>query len=72
VPFTSSPGQKSDPVFSPDGNEIAYSWRGENDDNADIYVELMNAAVRSTDERSGGRVLPRVVARRALHRLCAR
>jgi len=41
VPFTSSPGQKSDPVFSPGGNEIAYTWRGENDDNSDIYVKLI-------------------------------
>jgi len=43
VPFTSSPGQKSHPVFSPGGNEIAYTWRGENDDNADIYVKLIGA-----------------------------
>src|SRR6266571_6372400 len=43
VPFTSSPGQKSDPVFSPGGNEIAYTWQGENDDNADIYVKLIGA-----------------------------
>ena len=43
VPFTSSPGQKSAPVFSPDGNAIAYAWRGENDDNSDIYVKLIGA-----------------------------
>src|SRR2546425_798187 len=43
VPFTSSPGQKSDPVFSPGGNEIAYTWKGENDDNSDIYVKLIGA-----------------------------
>src|SRR2546427_9964363 len=43
VPFTSSPGQKSDPVFSPDGHEIAYIWKGENDDTADIYVKLIGA-----------------------------
>src|SRR5690348_11512837 len=43
VPFTSSTGQKSDPVFSPGGNEIAYSWKGENDDNSDIYVKLIGA-----------------------------
>src|SRR3989449_4751996 len=43
VPFTSSPGQKFDPVFSPDGNEIAYTWKGENDGNADIYVKLIGA-----------------------------
>ncbi len=43
VPFTSSPGQKSTPVFSPDGNEIAYAWGGEKDDNSDIYVMLIGA-----------------------------
>jgi Tol biopolymer transport system component len=43
VPFTSSPGQKFHPVFSPDGNQIAYAWRGENDDNSDIYVKLIGA-----------------------------
>jgi Tol biopolymer transport system component/predicted Ser/Thr protein kinase len=43
VPFTSSPGRKSTPVFSPDGNEIAYHWKGERDDNSDIYVMLIGA-----------------------------
>jgi len=43
VPFTSSPGQKFQPVFSPDGNQIAYTWRGDNDDNADIYIKLTGA-----------------------------
>jgi len=43
VPFTSSPGRKFAPMFSPDGNEIAYVWRGEKDDNADIYVKLVGA-----------------------------
>ena len=43
VPFTSSPGIKSTPVFSPDGNEIAYVWMGAKGDNADIYVKLIGA-----------------------------
>ena len=43
APFTSSPGQKAGPVFSPGGNEIAYAWQGDNDDNADIYVKLIGA-----------------------------
>src|SRR2546422_6279297 len=43
VPFTSSPGQKFNPAFSRDGNEIAYIWRGENDDTSDIYVKLIGA-----------------------------
>ena len=43
VPFTSSQGEKSAPVFSPDGNEIAYTWSGEKGDNTDIYVKLVGA-----------------------------
>jgi len=43
VPFTSLPGAKSQPVFSPDGNAIAFAWRGEKDDNQDIYVKLIGA-----------------------------
>jgi eukaryotic-like serine/threonine-protein kinase len=43
VPFTSFAGSKSQPVFSPDGNAIALAWRGEKDDNQDIYVKLIGA-----------------------------
>src|SRR5215470_867369 len=46
VPFTSSPGDKQYPAFSPDGNEIAFSWQGENSKNPDgynIYVQLVGA-----------------------------
>jgi eukaryotic-like serine/threonine-protein kinase len=46
VPFTSSPGDKDSPAFSPDGNEIAFSWVGENNPRSDvahIYVQLVGA-----------------------------
>jgi Tol biopolymer transport system component len=43
VPFTSSRGGKSGPAFSPDGNDIAFSWRGESDGNSDIYVKRIGA-----------------------------
>jgi serine/threonine protein kinase len=43
VPFTSSPGLKFAPVFSPDGNEIVYEWAGEKNDNLDIYIKLIDA-----------------------------
>jgi serine/threonine-protein kinase len=43
VPFTSSPGGKLSPAFSPDGNDIAYTWKGENHDNSDIYVQRIGA-----------------------------
>ena len=44
VPFTSSPGVKGSPAFSPDGNELAFSWQGEKSKNPDvhnIYVQLV-------------------------------
>jgi eukaryotic-like serine/threonine-protein kinase len=54
VPFTSSQGEKLTPVFSPDGNEIAYAWTDEKSDNADIYVKLIGAGspLRLTGPRS--------------------
>ena len=43
TPFTSSPGDKSTPAFSPDGKELAYSWKAEKDDGQRIYVQLVGA-----------------------------
>ena len=43
VPVTSFPGEETQPAFSPDGNQIAFVWRNEKDDNADIYVKLIDA-----------------------------
>lgn len=43
VPFTSFPGQKSRPVFSPDGNQIAFFWDGESGDDIGIYVKLIDS-----------------------------
>ncbi len=45
VPFTSFPGQKSNPVFSPDGNQIAFFWDGGDGDEAGIYVKLIDAGM---------------------------
>jgi Tol biopolymer transport system component len=42
VPFTSFPGQKSNPVFSPDGNQIAFNWDG-GGENPGIYVKLIDS-----------------------------
>ena len=46
VPFTSSPGEKQAPAFSPDGNEIAFAWQGEHPkdlNTSSIYVQLVGA-----------------------------
>jgi Tol biopolymer transport system component len=42
VPLTSLPGQERSPTFSPDGNQIAFSWDGDQG-NEDIYVQLVGA-----------------------------
>jgi serine/threonine protein kinase len=41
VPLTSYPGSESGPSFSPDGNQVAFSWDGEKQDNFDIYIKLI-------------------------------
>jgi Tol biopolymer transport system component/predicted Ser/Thr protein kinase len=46
LPFTSSSGEKGHPAFSPDGNELAFSWQGENSKDLNvyhIYVQLVGA-----------------------------
>jgi len=43
IPFTTYPGAEIEPVFSPDGSRIAFVWNGLNEDNFDIYVQLINA-----------------------------
>jgi eukaryotic-like serine/threonine-protein kinase len=41
VPLTSYLGSENAPSFSPDGNQIAFSWGGEKQDNNDIYIKLV-------------------------------
>src|SRR4030095_16524070 len=41
TPFTSFPGIKGQPAFSPDGKQIAFVWTGEENDNLDLYVKLI-------------------------------
>ncbi|HUG80503.1 MAG TPA: protein kinase [Bryobacterales bacterium] len=41
VPFTSYRGIESDPVFSPNGEDVAFAWNGEQQDNSDIYVKRL-------------------------------
>lgn len=39
VPLTASPGHEIQPALSPDGSLVAYVWKGEANDNWDIYVQ---------------------------------
>ncbi len=39
VTLTTYAGYESSPSFSPDGNQVAFSWNGEKQDNFDIYVK---------------------------------
>ncbi|MCP5109489.1 MAG: hypothetical protein GY953_01500, partial [bacterium] len=41
VPLTAYPGSELSPSFSPDGNEVAFSWNGEDQNNFDIYRKLI-------------------------------
>jgi Tol biopolymer transport system component len=41
--LTPYPGFEATPTFSPDGQQVAFSWDGEQRDNDDIYVLLVGA-----------------------------
>ena len=43
TPLTAYPGFEIQPTFSPDGNEVAFAWNGEKQDNFDIYRKLIGA-----------------------------
>jgi Tol biopolymer transport system component len=43
VPFTSTAGGKSDPAFSPDGSDLAFSWGSDKDHHQHIYRQLVGA-----------------------------
>ncbi len=43
VPLASLPGVTRSPSFSPDGNQIAFTWNGPDGANADIYVQQIGA-----------------------------
>jgi eukaryotic-like serine/threonine-protein kinase len=54
VPLTSYPGLQINPAFSPDGKQVAFAWDGEQGDNFDIYVKLVDAGtpLRLTNTRA--------------------
>ncbi|HEV3202532.1 MAG TPA: protein kinase [Bryobacteraceae bacterium] len=41
VPLTTFAGSENDPSFSPDGNQTAFDWNGEQKQQFDIYVKLI-------------------------------
>ena len=43
VPLTSLPGVTRSPSFSPDGNQVAFTWTGPDGSNPDIYVQQVGA-----------------------------
>lgn len=43
VPLTTLPGSESQPSFSPDGNQVTFSWNSETEENWDIYVKVVGA-----------------------------
>ena len=40
--MTRFPGRETQPAFSPDGRQIAFVWDGAEENNADIYVKLID------------------------------
>jgi Tol biopolymer transport system component/tRNA A-37 threonylcarbamoyl transferase component Bud32 len=42
IPLTAYAGSESHPSFSPDGNQVAFDWNGEKQENFDIYVKLVS------------------------------
>jgi len=43
IPLTSYEGSEQSPSFSPDGNQVVFSWNGEKQDNFDICVKLIGS-----------------------------
>lgn len=43
VPLTTYAGQEMQASFSPDGNQVAFTWNGEKQDNFDLYVKLIGS-----------------------------
>jgi Tol biopolymer transport system component len=44
VQLTALNGLEIGPTFSPDGTQVAFSWNGEREDNADIYVKTVGSS----------------------------
>ena len=44
VSLTSLPGQEITPTLAPEGNQVAFSWQGENADNWDIWLKMIGSS----------------------------
>ena len=57
IPFTALNGLESTPTFSPDGEQVAFDWSGDKQDNDDIYLKLVGSSELrrlTTDASSDG------------------
>jgi Tol biopolymer transport system component/DNA-binding winged helix-turn-helix (wHTH) protein len=52
VPLTAAPGLAESPTFSPDGRQIAFSWRPEGETNSHIYFKSIGS--ESIQQRTSG------------------
>ena len=43
IPLNSLPGVQRYPSFSPDGNQLAFTWTGPKQDNRDVYVQQIGS-----------------------------
>jgi serine/threonine protein kinase len=59
IPLTTYAGSENFPSFSPDGNQVVFSWNGEKQDNWDLYVKMIGnaTALRLTTDAASD-VLP--------------
>ena len=56
VPLTSMRGDEAGATLSPDGEQVAFTWNGEKQDNFDIYLEMIGSSEMrrlTTDPRDG-------------------
>ena len=71
IPLTTYAGSERSPSFSPDGNQVAFSWNGEKQDNYDIYVKQIGSTEpdRLTTDPAED-VSPAFSPGWTIHRLC--